>query len=126
MGKSPKPGFLKKGALLYLIFTVLLVVILVSSSESKKLLILLLVPLFLLAMNFMDAAASEAEPELYEDPLIGRQVRVVEPFSDIDGGFEGRVELNGATWDARSATTKYESGDSASVSARNGHLLELV
>ena len=125
MRKSTRPKFLKRGALLYIVIAVMLLLILLSNFESKKLLVVMLLPFLLLAMNFMDAAASEDQPDLIQDPLIGQEVIVLESFTTISDCYEGRVLLNGATWNARSSHQKLEAGDVASVTARHGQMLEL-
>ncbi len=86
----------------------------------------LLVPLLVIAFALQDSVASDNQPDLFEDPLVGQVVTAVEPFRPIDGGYEGRVILNGATWNARCRERMLDQGESAQVSGRDGQLLNIA
>lgn len=58
----------------------------------------------------------------YDDDFIGRTVVVIEPVAD---GKPGKVELNGANWNAV-ADADFAVGDRARVAARDGLTLRLV
>ncbi len=86
----------------------------------------LLTPLLVLTFSFGDLFASSQQPDLFDDPLVGRKVTAIESFRPMDGGFEGRVLLNGATWNARCNQRMLEEGEKAQVSVREGHLLRVI
>lgn len=77
--------------------------------------------------SVLEAKALHAKPiEELKDPVVGKEVEVIEAFVFVGGGYEGRVLLNGAPWSARSETRQLGVGDTAKIHSITGQTLHLL